>query len=60
MNMAQRKAERCINPPEEGSLGSQQRHTREVLRGDEAANLAAVPISGRQNSRIPVRDALQT
>jgi len=39
MNMAQRKAERCINPPEEGFLGSQQRHTREVLRGSEAANL---------------------
>src|SRR5262252_2028259 len=36
MNMARRKTERCINPPEECFLGSQQSHTREVLRGDEA------------------------
>jgi hypothetical protein len=51
--MAQRTAERCINPSEERFLGSQQRHKREVLRGYETENLSRIKkkwMIGRQPS----------
>ena len=38
--MAQRTAERCINPSEERFLGSQQRHKRESSKGYEPENLS--------------------